>query len=164
MKNKKILISVLILSILLMSIGYASFATDLKIEGTTKINGEWEIKITDIKATSICNNCDAGEPTYDDTLANFNATLIKPGDSITYEITIANLGTIDAKLDDFTVESENEGSPAIIYTTNQPSEILNAGDTTTLTITTTYDKNTALIPPIKSKNFTSNIKYIQNND
>ena len=161
MKNKKFLIGALLLSILLMSIGYATFATDLKIEGTTTIDGEWEIKITDIKKTATCDACDPGNPTYNDTTANFNATLMKPGDSITYEITIANLGTIDAKLDSTTLNIDEKGSPAIIYSTNKPAETLKAGNTTKYTVTTTYDKSATEIPNIKTKSFTSTIKYIQ---
>ncbi len=161
MKKKKIITSALIICILTMSIGYASFASNLEIKGVTKIDGEWEIKITNIKATEVCDSCDAGTPTYDDTKANFNAKLTKPGDSITYEITIKNTGTIDAKLDEIELDNDKLGSPAFIYTTEDPSDTLNVNDSTTYKITITYDPNITTIPDIKDKDFTSTIKYIQ---
>ncbi len=161
MTNKNIIILTLLTSILIMCVGYATLATDLKINGITSIDGDWKIKITDIEATNICTNCDAGTPTHDDTTANFNAELKKPGDSITYKITIKNTGTIDAKLNDVNLNIEENDNDVIIYSTTDPDEYLKAGDSTTYNVTTTYDPNATEIPTTKTKNFTSTILYSQ---
>ena len=148
--------------IALMTVGYSAFATQLKINGTAEIVGEWDVKITNIVAQEVSEGCEAGEPEYTNTTATFNAKLQKPGDIVSYVITIKNEGTIDAKLDSatFTTDEEN-GSPAIIYTTTDPSDTLNAGSETTFTVTAKYDEKTESTPEIKTKQISGVIEYVQ---
>ena len=50
MKNiKEIIFMTLLLVILLMTVGYARFETQLNINGTAEIIGEWNVKITNIQ-------------------------------------------------------------------------------------------------------------------
>lgn len=163
MKNyKNIIITVLLIVIGLMAVGYSAFATQLKINGTAQIIGEWNVKITGIKAKSVSEGADAGKPEFTVTSANFYAKLSKPGDKIVYEITIENAGTMDAILQSatFTPDQEN-GSPAIKYETTQPAQTLNSGDTTTFTVTVIYDENMEEVPEIKEKTITGIIEYVQ---
>ena len=162
MKEAKIIAILLLIVISVMAVAYAIFATQLTINGKTEIIGEWNIKITKIEATVVSEGCDAGSPEFTDTTATFNAKLEKPGDVITYVITVQNAGTIDAVLNSVTFKPDNEnGSPAIIYSTTDPSETLDSGDETTFTITVTYDENYTEVPEVKTKQITGIIEYVQ---
>ena len=163
MKNKtQNIVIILLIIISIMAIGYATFATQLTINGTAKIVGEWDVKITNIIAKNVSDGCNAGTPTFTNTVATFNSELGKPGDSITYEITIKNAGTINATLSTakFKEDTEN-GSSAINYETTQPALSLPAGQETTFTVTVNYDEETVEVPEIKTKTITGIIEYEQ---
>ncbi len=163
MKNiKNFIICSLLVIVLLMAIGYSTFATQLKLTGTAEITGEWNIRIINITAQDVSEGCYSGTPQYSNTNATFDAKLVKPGDSITYVITIENAGTIDATLSNIIFKEEENGSPAIIYTTTSVSNLLKAGEQTTLTIKVEYDSNYTEVPSIKTKTITGSIEYMQN--
>ena len=163
MKNgsKNIVIIILII-ISIMAIGYATFATQLTINGTAKIIGEWDVKITNIEAKSISDGCNAGTPTFTNESVTFNAELKKPGDFVTYEITIENAGTIDAVLSNVIFKEDVEnGTPAINYTTTKLAESLPAGQETSFTVTVNYEEDVEETPEIKTKTIIGIIEYEQ---
>ncbi len=162
LNTKNIIIGALLIVILVMAVGYSAFASQLTLNGSAEITGEWDVKITNIEAQDVSEGCDYGEPQFTNTTVTFNAKLIKPADSITYVITIKNAGTIDATLDKvtFTPDEEN-GSSAIIYTTTEPAQDLNAGEETTFTVTVSYDPKATKVPEIKTKTITGIIEYVQ---
>ena len=159
--NKMIIIIAFLATIFLMAIGYSTFATDFIINGTTEITGNWDVRITNIKATQVPEGCDAGSPTFTKDSANFSAKLNKPGDEIIYEVTIENLGTIDAELQTIIFTEEIDGIEEINYTTSELKKDLNAGDKTTFNIMVTYVKETESIPEVKTKTLTGIIQYVQ---
>ena len=163
MKNtKNIVIGALLIVILAMAVGYSTFASELTLNGTAEITGEWDVKIIGIETKEVSEGSDEGTPQYTNTTATFNAKLEKPGDKITYVITIGNAGTIDALLDGIIFASDDEnGSPAIIYSTSSIAEILKAGQQTTLEVTVTYDPNFTETPSVKTKKITGIIEYVQ---
>ncbi len=162
MKHKRVIILIIILCLILIPTGYARLKTNMKITGLAQIIGKWDIKITDIKTTSVCENCDAGTPTFTETESSFDSKLIKPGDSITYELTITNNGNIDAILDEVIYQyDEQSGSSVIKIVATEPSKTLNAGDSTTIFITIYYDESATVIPSVTSKNFDCHISYVQ---
>ena len=148
-------------TILLMVIGYSTFATDFTINGVSEITGEWDVRITNIKATEVSDGCDAGTPTFTKDSINFSAKLNKPGDEIIYEVTIENLGTIDAELQTIIFTEEMDGIEEINYTTSELKKDLNVGDSTTFNIIVTYVKNSEKIPDVKNKTLTGIIQYVQ---
>ncbi len=163
MKSKKnIIIGSILIIILLMAVAYSAFATQLNINGIAEIVGEWNVKITNVETQYVSEGCDAGEPQFTNVSATFDAKLVKPGDYITYLITIKNEGTIDATLNKitFTPDQEN-GSPAIIYTNTEPSQNIEAGNETTFTVTVKYDKDVTEVPSVKTKTITGIIEYVQ---
>ena len=88
--------------------------------------------------------------------------MLKPGDTITYVITIQNAGTINATLDSATfTPDDKDGSPAISYETTSPATSLLAGEQTTFKVKVTYDAETTEIPSVKTKTITGIIKYVQ---
>ena len=161
MKNRKnIVILALVIVILLMAVGYSAFATHLDINGTAEITGEWNVRISNIETQEISDGCDDGDPQYTNTTATFNAKLVKPGDIITYAITIKNDGTINAKLDNVLFKEEG-GSEAIIYETTELKSPLKSGEEDTFLVKLKYDPNSTEVPSIKTKTITGIIEYVQ---
>ena len=160
-KNKKIILIAFLLTLILMVVGYSTFATDFTINGTAEITGEWDVRITNITPTKVSNGCDAGTPTFTKDSINFSAKLNKPGDEIIYEVTIQNLGTINAELQTIIFTEEIDGIEEINYTTSELKKDLNVGDSTTFNIIVTYVKNLESIPDIKTKTLTGIIQYVQ---
>ena len=159
--TKNIIILALLIVIFAMAVGYSTFATQLKLEGMTEIVGVWNVKITNVKAQEVSNGCDPGVPEYTNTTIKFNAKLVKPGDSITYIVTIENAGTIDATLDNILFKEQSDGSPAINYITTEVAHELAAGDQTTFTVTAEYIKGTTEVPTITTREITGIIEYVQ---
>ncbi len=160
-KNRNIIISILLIAILLMAVAYSALATQLSLNGTAEIINEWNVKITSITAQDVSVGCNAGTPEFTDTTVSFNAKLAKPGDYITYLVMIENTGTLNATLDKFSITPDPTGSPAIICTTTEPETLLEAGKTTCFLIKVSYDENTLEMPSIKSKTITGVVEYVQ---
>ena len=113
-RNRCIIVTAILFAVLIMSVGYATFATKLTINGTAEIVGNWNIKIVGIEAIEVSEGADPGTPEYTDTTATFYAKLKKPEDKITYLITIENAGTLDAKLLDATFNCEEDEKQKIL--------------------------------------------------
>ena len=160
-RNKILILIVFLATIILMAVGYSTFATDFTIDGNAEITGEWDVRITNIKAIQVPDSCDAGTPAFTKDSIKFSAKLNKPGDEIIYEVTIENLGTIDAELQTIIFTEEIGGIEEINYTTSELSKYLNVGDSTTFNIMVTYVKDTKSIPNIKTKTLTGTIQYVQ---
>ncbi len=159
--TKNIIIGALLVVILAMAIGYSAFATQLTINGTAEITGVWNVKIINVEAQDISEGCDPGTPEYTNTTVTFDSKLVKPGDSITYVVTIENAGTIDATLDNILFQEESEGSPAINYVTTEVAHELKAGQQTTFSIKVEYIKSTSEVPSIKTRKITGIVEYVQ---
>ncbi len=159
--NKNIIIGTLLVVILIMAVGYSAFATQLTLNGTAEIIGNWDIRITSITAQDVSQNCDPGEPQFTNTTVTFNAKLVKPGDYITYLVMIENYGTFDATLQNFKFTPEEKGSSAIIYTTSEPNNLLPAGEQTCFLLKVMYDENSKEVPEVKTRTITGIIEYVQ---
>ena len=109
-KNKIIIFSLLGL-LCLMTAGYAAFQTNLKIKGTSGISSNWDIKITNVTKSNEAGGAEEVKaPTWTDLTAYMEANLYEKGDSIEYDVTVENNGTIDASLDNVSenIKSTNE--------------------------------------------------------
>ena len=127
--------------LVIMGVGYAAFQSQLKISGTSNIASNFLVKITDIQVSNIVRGAADKEDvtTHTDTTATFGTTLQSPGDSITYDITIENKGTIDAVLK--TITKTDTSNSAIIFETSGVNEgdPLNVGEIATMKVTVTYN-------------------------
>lgn len=159
--NRFLIIFICFISILFMSVGYSSFAEDLLIGGNAEIVGKWNIKITSVEVTYASDGLNVDTPTFTDTTFDFSLKLNKPGDKVIYTITIQNAGTIDAILQSLVFNEEANGSEAISYTVSKTPTDLNAGDTTTLELTITYNESTEELPEVLTKSLTGTITYAQ---
>ena len=159
------LLAGLCLIVIFMIVGYAAFATNLTITGTSTITSVWDIKITDIAVTEVNGSATkAEEPTItDNTVAKFKTNLVSPGDSMTYEVTVANEGNIAAKLDKMTVTDAN--NPAILFQIDDISEddVLGEHSTTTFHVTVTYNPAVQSQPANTTSTLTITLDYVQNN-
>ena len=161
MKNtKNFMIITLLIVMLLMAVGYSTFATQLKLKGTSEVIGEWDVRIINIEAQKVSEGCNPGNPEYTMTTAKFNAKLVKPGDSITYVITIKNEGTIDATLTDV-VFFERETPSEINYTTTEFDHSLKAGEQTQLSVIVEYIFESNKLPETRTKDIIGVIQYMQ---
>ncbi len=162
MKKSKIIVMLLLIIISVMAVAYSIFATELTLNGESKITKNWKVKITGVEVKEVSDGCNPGEPEFTDTTVAFSSELGKPGDKIIYVITIKNTGNIDAVLNnvEFTPDDEN-GSKAIVYSTTRPSDNLKTGEQTSFTVTVEYDKETLEVPDVKNKEITGVIEYIQ---
>ena len=109
MKQRRDQRTVLIVSLLVISLimvaGFAAFATNLTINGTSNIATSWNIQITNIRGVydkSVTNNgayeVTAPTITNNNLNANFHTGLISPGDTRIYEVEVSNLGSVDAEV------------------------------------------------------------------
>ena len=140
-KQRNYIIIGLCAILVIMGVGYAAFQSQLKITGTSNIASNFLVKITSITPNSIVGTAlDKPEiTTYNDTSATFGVSLKSPGDSITYDITIENRGTIDAILK--TIKKTDTNNSAILFETSEVNENdeLKVGETATMKVKVTYN-------------------------
>lgn len=121
-KRNGIIIGALLITIALMTIGYAALATQLTVNGTASTgNASWDVSFLSITKNETLSTTDAVEnstPTASGTAATFDVTLPKPGSKMVYDIVVQNTGTIDATFKSITgIEELNAQAPtAITYT------------------------------------------------
>ena len=107
-KRKKNILLILIL-VVVISIGYAALASNLKINGSSKIskatwNIHWENPVVTTGSVTMDEPSITGE---DRQTAEFSVTLNEPGDFYEFTIDAVNTGTIPAVLD--SIESKVNG-------------------------------------------------------
>ena len=161
--KKKILIGILSVLVCIMAVGYALLAQELTINGRASIDSTWKVEITNITSKDVVGGTvNKTDPTYTTTTANFSVGLTQPGDSITYDITVTNKGTLDAVVESITVNKGN--NPAIKYTTSglkRGDKLTKNNGTNTLTIKVDYDSSVATQPTSTTNDITVTINYQQ---
>ncbi len=109
-KKKRLIIFSMIGLLFIMAAGYAAFQTNLNIKGTSSINSNWDIRITNVTEANKNGEAETVSTNFSDLTAYMEANLYNKGDYIEYDVTIENKGTFDAKLSDIitNVKSNNE--------------------------------------------------------
>ena len=160
--NRNYIIIGLCMILVIMGVGYAAFATQLKINGTANIDSNWNVKITNIQSTVQSGSAsDAQPPSYTDTTATFKTNLVSPGDSMKYDITVSNEGSIDAVLESIEVNiGENE---AITFETSgiENGDKLEASQTDILTVIVSYNSSITSQPENTNSTITVTLNYKQ---
>lgn len=134
-KRNGIIIGALLITIALMTIGYAALATQLTINGTASTgDAKWDISFLSIAKNETLSSAEAvenEEPSAAGTAASFNVTLPKPGTKMVYDLVVQNAGTIDAVYKSVEgVDEANAMEPTqIVYTV----ERLDAADGSAVT-------------------------------
>ena len=163
MKKKYFIAVFLIAIICILSIGYAVFKSELTITSSANITSNWDIEITSINVKSISGHATkAIEPVISGTTATFKTNLESPGDSMTYEVTVANEGNISARLDQMTVTDAN--NPAILFQINGISEndVLGEHSNTTFDVVVTYNPDVESQPANTTSTLNIALDYVQN--
>ena len=160
--KKKIMIAILCTLVAIMAVGYAMLAQQLNINGRASIDSKWKVEITNITEKDIVGEAISKvAPSYTATTANFSVGLIQPGDSITYDIEISNLGTLRAKLDSINVVMDD--NDAITYTTSgvKQGDKLGVGEKATLSVKVEYNSEVTSQPSVTNKDLTVIMNYVQ---
>ena len=161
--NKKTIISIaLCIGVFFMAVGYSILMTQLKINGSANITSTWDIRITGISnGTSVGSAYNIEEPSFTDTTAKFNVSLVNPGDSMTYTVTIKNNGTLTAILNSMDITTS--GTDAIIYevTGLKEGDTITAGSTKTLTVVARYNSNVIADPSERVKRLKVGLDWVQ---
>ena len=148
--------------LLIMVVGYAAFQSQLKITGTSNIASNFLVRITGIESNVLSGSAsNAVEPSYTDTTATFKTNLVSPGDSMKYDITVANEGNIDAVLNSIKVNNSN--NEAITFETSgiEEGDELKASETDILTVIVTYNPSITSQPENTTATITVTLDYGQ---
>ncbi len=161
--KKKVMIGVLSVLVCIMAVGYALLAQELTINGSASIDSTWRVEITNITSKDVVGDAvNKTDPSYTATTANFSVGLTQPGDSITYDITVTNKGTLDAVVESINVDKGN--NPAIVYTTSglkRGDKLTKNNGTNTLTIKVDYDSSVTSQLASTTNDITVTINYQQ---
>ena len=160
--NKSILIGGLLAVVVLMAVGYAAFASSLKISGTSNISTTWDVEITDITTSNKVGSASVKEqPTFEKLTATFSTNLVSPGDSITYNIKVENKGSLDAKLNKITLTKED--NPAVLFETKGLKEggVLRKGESAILNVSVTYNSKITSQPTKLDASLTATLDFAQ---
>ena len=161
-KKRNIIIGSLCAIVLLMAVGYAAFQTVLNIQGTSNITSSWDIKITNVTSKNIKGTAsNNGDPSFENLSATFKTNLQAPGDSIEYDITVTNNGSLDAKLDEITLSDTN--NPAIKFTASgmTKGDVITAESTKVLTVKVEYLNSVSEQPTKTTSTLTVDLDYSQ---
>ncbi len=190
-KNGNIVIFVLFVILLCMAVGYSAFQSTLNISGVSKITSNWDIEITNIRSSNLkTNGYDIENPVYTKSSANFKSGLIKPGDTMIYEVEVSNLGTIDGKISITNFSCGNNSSIICkvgqfsgksyddnwnLVSSNLEMDVadgktdfstkgitINSKEKKYLYISVTFDSNATSVPSNTSAEITLNLNYVQN--
>lgn len=139
--NRKYYVAILLAVILTVSLGFAIFSEVLNITGLARTSGEFDLVF---ESATVASSNHAGTPTATistdkNTLTLTADTLMQPGASVSYDVVVKNVGTINSKLNSFTITGDNDPDIVVSITPALSTDtIVNAGTTQEFTITVTW--------------------------
>ncbi len=167
MRNKLLVAALIIVGV--ASVAYAAFAQTLTITGTATASGDWDVEITGITRTASTGTATDAltTPSFTGTTATFDVDFAAPGSSATYDVTIENLGNIDAKVSAIpSVTTINAAEPVDVKFTivSGPAvnDVLAASASTTVTVKAEWLSTATSNPVSASKVATLAYDYVQN--
>lgn len=94
-------IAALVISVVAIGIGFATFTETLKIQGSATVQtSTWKVKFTNLSGPTGTATVVTAPTinTNDTTISTYDVKLMKPGDSVSYTFDVVNTGTYKAKL------------------------------------------------------------------
>ena len=164
-KKRNIIIGALCCLLVFMGIGYAILSQTLNISGTANMQGNWSVKITNMKLLE-ANKTGRAENvsnTFTNTTASFEANLWMPGDSIEYEVTVENQGNIDAVLKDIIQTKTNKDKNLKFSNSLIGTEVLTSGSKMSFTMKVEIPEEAETLPEVKESKYEIQLIYIQYN-
>lgn len=151
-----VVVAILAVTVLCMSIGFATYNQDLDINGTTTVEAaKWDIHFKEGSYVESTGSVVATSYSLDVTTMSYEVTLSAPGDYYEFTATVENGGTFDANLVKLTMTSlTDEQAKYLTYT------ITYDGQTYT---TTTSDLSIALAKGA-TKDVTVRVEYVAPTD
>lgn len=162
-RNKMFLLVILVLG---LTIGFATLATTLKINGNATIyKNSWRVYWDSVgnvqKSSTVTETVPAEVDENDETKVNFTIELNEPGDFYEFQVDAVNAGSLDAMVDDVSLvinDDENAVLPPYIkftikYADDQTVEngqMLAKADLSTNPITPTRDRYKVRIEYLRS--------------
>ena len=161
--HKSSIIMVLLAVVFVMAIGYAAFSQQLTINGTASIDSSWDVHIEDIAVNgTTLDGKNVSATVGDDKLsASFQAELVSPGSSVTYDVTVKNGGTLNAKLESITFTDDNNDAIEYSYAGITQNDVINADGTQTFTVTVKFNDTYTSTPANKTSNLTMYLSFVQ---
>ena len=143
-------------------IGYALITDTLDVNGTAQITSTWKVLFTKAVENEMNGATTVSQPVITGgTSLKLGVELDEPGSQAIYDVTVANQGTIDAKVTGITF---NDGEPSDLvlevsdfYT----GFVLKAGETKTFQVVATWDANAPASDEM-DKNVEVDIDFTQN--
>ena len=164
-KKKKIAITILVCILVFIAVGYALLTQAIKIGIEGKLDGVWDVYISNIKLKNSTGKAEEVTPASvsDKVNANFAVDLYMPGDSVEYEVTVKNDGNIDATLRTITTNATNTNEDIRFTNTIKQGEVLKKNSETKFTFKIIFDERATTLPsnsdPIE---VTMKLDYLQN--
>ena len=165
--KKNLIIGGLLAIVLIMAVGYAAFATNLNINGSSAITSNWDVHIKDggVNAKNPTQGAASTKARKVDALTGeFACTLQVPGtSSIEYDIEVENLGSFDAVLDTVTISGTTEAVSAVVTegsSLKQGDTIEKNGGTDTLTIKVSLN-DISQLPSVTTIDITVKLDFSQ---
>ena len=115
--KKNFLIAGLLVIVFAMSVGFAFLSSNLNIEATGTVSGDWNLKFRPNSLEIIEKTTGVNDTTTqinsDNMSVTLNASFEKPGEKISYEVYVDNQGNLDGILDSVTLVGNEENTNAI---------------------------------------------------
>ncbi len=147
--------------LLIMTVGYSAFSSQLDIKGSSMVTSKWDIEITDLQLKQKIGSAEDVSHNYEMLNANMEANFYIPGDEITYEVTVSNLGTIDAVLDSIKINMDSQDIIEFKVDGITSGEELAHGTSTKFDVIMKYNENITSQPGETSIDFSMNLNYLQ---
>ena len=184
-RTRNIILIVLAVCLIGITVAYATLSQNLNISGVANVDKtSWNIHFTNVLTPKVEGQTTGGKATLNDNstiLTISEGTLSAPGDKITYIFDVINEGDLPAEVETTLTTMKSctaeDGSDVSIFCNKigldlvyadtkekvQKSDRLLSGETKTLNLIITYDKDKLLtsLPtsPITLSNITSTINY-----
>lgn len=142
----------LAVALVVMSIGYATYTQNLKINGeATFTASKWDVHFNTATFNDTASNVTVTSKDVGNTTITYEVNLKKPGDTYTFEVDAKNFGTIDAVMQKVNMSGLTEAQKKYItyevsyngtkYTETTPglSEALPAGESHKVLVTVKYE-------------------------
>ena len=154
-RNKRRLIIYGLLGVLMLTtVAYAALQTVLNVSGTVVKKGNlWNIYFTNPSSASTVGSATGSKINIQASTLNFQVSLYKPGDKVTYTVDIKNGGTIDATLNSISLTGvdtakNNNINYTVTYSDGsiiKQGDILNIGTSKTIKIIVEFDSTATSI-------------------
>ena len=160
-RKRKMILGGLLCLLLVMTVGYSAFSSQLDIKGSSMVTSKWDIEITDLQLKQEVGEVENVSYNFDALTANMEANFYMPGDEITYEVTVSNLGTIDAVLDSIKINMASQDIIQFKVDGITSGEELDHGTSTKFDVIMKYNENITTQPGETSIDFSMDLNYLQ---